>query len=59
MLVLDNGIGFNIDKTIPVSTQRGNGVKNMQKRAEGMNGLLIIESAQQSGTALELRVPIA
>jgi signal transduction histidine kinase len=59
MQVTDNGIGFNLDKAMLSSSQRGNGIRNMQKRAEGMNGILIIESARQSGTLLELRVPIA
>ena len=39
MLISDNGKGFNM-----VQTTEGNGLKNMKKRAEEIDGQLFIES---------------
>jgi signal transduction histidine kinase len=51
--IKDNGIGFdiNIEKT-------GNGLKNMQRRAENLNGKLTVDSKENSGTVVDLEVPV-
>ncbi len=45
--IRDNGRGFD-----PALVKRGNGLGNMQRRAERMGGTLIIESAPEEGTRL-------
>jgi ligand-binding sensor domain-containing protein/two-component sensor histidine kinase len=59
MQVIDNGIGFDYISAGPGSAKRGNGMRNMQKRAEMVNGTFLVESAKQNGTLIELRVPVA
>jgi signal transduction histidine kinase len=55
--IADNGIGFDPNKQ--VAAHRGNGLKNMHKRAEGMNGgKLNIETALGKGTTLLLKIPL-
>lgn len=46
--ILDNGDGFDID-----SIEKGNGLQNMQKRIEEINGKFIISSSNE-GTRIEL-----
>ena len=55
--VEDDGIGF--DMNARVSAIRGNGLKNMKKRAETINGQLEVESEQGKGTRVNLTVPLA
>jgi signal transduction histidine kinase len=45
--VRDNGHGFD-----PAAVQRGNGLANMQRRAERLGGTLRIESAANAGTRI-------
>lgn len=52
----DDGIGF--DTKAPVAENRGNGVKNMQKRAESMNGRFTITSCKGAGTCVEVKIPV-
>jgi signal transduction histidine kinase/ligand-binding sensor domain-containing protein len=52
----DNGIGF--DTKQPVAENRGNGVRNMQKRAESMNGRFTITSCKGQGTCVEVKIPV-
>ncbi|TKK68226.1 hypothetical protein FC093_11365 [Ilyomonas limi] len=55
--IADNGVGFDPNKQ--VAAHRGNGLKNMQKRAEGMHGgKLSIETAIGKGTTLVLKIPL-
>ncbi len=55
--IADNGVGFDPNKE--VAAHRGNGLKNMQKRAEGMHGgKLSIETALGKGTTLTLKIPV-
>lgn len=55
--IADNGVGF--DPTKQVAAHRGNGLKNMQKRAEGMHGgKLNIQTALGKGTTLVLKIPL-
>jgi signal transduction histidine kinase/ligand-binding sensor domain-containing protein len=58
MVIADNGIGFNQENG-ESSAVRGNGVKNMRKRAQAMDGSLQITSSPGSGTSIILRVPLA
>jgi signal transduction histidine kinase len=51
--VQDNGIGFS-----PGSTNSGNGMKNMNRRAKEINGLLKVESTLGRGTTITLITPI-
>jgi signal transduction histidine kinase len=57
--VIDNGVGFNTQDPELQSTQRGNGLRNMQSRAEHINGRLTITSAPGCGTTVEVMIPIA
>lgn len=53
MIVMDNGEGFNAASEYP-----GNGLKNMQSRAEAMKALLKIDSIKGTGTTVTLQVVI-
>jgi hypothetical protein len=48
MEIKDDGDGFNIENT------RGNGLKNMKKRAEELNGYLLVSSGPGQGTSIKL-----
>ncbi|RYZ28469.1 MAG: hypothetical protein EOO10_09445 [Chitinophagaceae bacterium] len=52
-LIKDNGIGFDVAKA-----DNGNGLGNMQKRADGVNGKLRIRSVEGDGTEVKLVVPV-
>jgi ligand-binding sensor domain-containing protein len=56
LTVVDNGVGFRMDS----ATQKAGhfGLLGMRERAEGIGGLLKIESAPGKGTAVTLRVAI-
>lgn len=51
--VKDNGIGFDVK-----SADGGNGLGNMQKRADALHGKLQIQSEISIGTTVQLAVPI-
>ena len=51
MEIADNGKGFNRAET------SSNGLKNMQTRAIGMNGVLEIISGENKGTAIVMKIP--
>jgi nitrate/nitrite-specific signal transduction histidine kinase len=53
MTISDNGIGFDVN-----NSDGGNGLINMQKRAQSMKGRLSIESKKQVGTEVKLEVPL-
>jgi signal transduction histidine kinase len=56
MLVLtvkDNGVGFDV-----VAADGGNGLGNMHKRADAMNGRINIESDEGEGSAITLSIPL-
>ncbi|RYZ27542.1 MAG: hypothetical protein EOO10_12405 [Chitinophagaceae bacterium] len=59
MQVIDNGVGFDYTSDGNGSAKRGNGMRNMQKRAETVKGKLLVESALRNGTMIELRVQVA
>jgi signal transduction histidine kinase len=51
--VRDNGIGFNVK-----TADSGNGMGNMQKRANALKGTLQIKSEENAGTTVTLTVPL-
>jgi signal transduction histidine kinase len=53
MMIQDNGKGFDTDKA-----NKGNGLHNMKKRAEEIGGHLWIESRQNEGTTITLRLAV-
>jgi signal transduction histidine kinase len=53
MKISDNGIGFDMN-----NTDGGNGLINMQKRAQSLKGKLLITSKKQMGTDVKLEVPL-
>lgn len=53
LTVEDNGIGFDINKA-----DSGNGLSNMQKRAEAMKGRVSVQSKPGEGTKVTLNIPV-
>jgi signal transduction histidine kinase len=53
LVVKDNGVGFTI-----AEADNGNGLGNMQKRTEGMNGKLLLQSKPGEGTQITLTIPV-
>ncbi|GGK33833.1 hypothetical protein GCM10007962_30330 [Yeosuana aromativorans] len=53
MKIEDNGIGFNVDLA-----DGGNGIGNMRKRAESLNGIIEIKSKEKEGTTVILNLPV-
>lgn len=51
--IKDNGSGFD-----PKMVSKGNGLKNMQARANNINAILSIESEKNMGTIVTIRIPI-
>lgn len=51
--VRDNGKGFD-----PKATHKGNGLVNLQRRADALKGDLLIDSAKNEGTHIHLKVKI-
>jgi ligand-binding sensor domain-containing protein/two-component sensor histidine kinase len=51
--VRDNGIGFDVNKA-----DSGNGLSNMQKRAEALKGRVSIQSKHGEGTQVTLNLPV-
>lgn len=57
LTIEDDGKGFASESRTP--STRGNGLKNMKKRAENINGSISISSEPGRGTRLTLSMPIA
>jgi two-component system sensor histidine kinase UhpB len=53
MDIKDDGKGFDL-----INERKGNGLNNMQKRAEQAGGTLIIESNPGGGTGISFSCPI-
>lgn len=53
IVITDNGAGFNA-----LQEYSGNGLVNMQKRAEEINGRFLIRSSEQAGTSISLECAI-
>jgi len=51
MTNIDNGKGFNVEKT-----EYGNGLHNMQKRAEDIEAVLNVNSKENNGTQIHLTI---
>ncbi|GEO09529.1 sensor histidine kinase [Segetibacter aerophilus] len=52
LVVKDDGVGFD------VAEADGNGLGNMQKRADQLNGYITIESQKGKGTSVNLTIPV-
>jgi len=58
MIIEDNGIGFEIDKTKEnISQESGFGIMGMMERAKHLNGSLNVMSELGKGTKLILKIP--
>jgi len=55
LLIIDDGAGFDINN-LP-ETQKGMGLKNIQKRAEIVGGRVFIQSQPGEGTCIEIGIP--
>lgn len=53
MKIMDDGVGFDV-----LHADSGNGLLNMKKRAQSLNGMLSIESKPRGGTKVLLDVPL-
>lgn len=51
--IADNGVGFNVN-----TADSGNGLGNMQKRAETLRGSIAINSTEGEGTNIILTIPV-
>jgi signal transduction histidine kinase len=57
--VQDDGVGFNLGSVDASYDQRGSlGMVNMRERAELINGVLKIESAEGKGTCIRVLIPL-
>jgi signal transduction histidine kinase len=57
-LVVDDGMGFDVDAAGDAKERRGLGVLGMRERASSINGTLRIESSSGEGTTIEVCVPL-
>ncbi len=59
--VTDDGVGFNVEAEMKTgrSSLSGNGLHNMYKRTEELNGSLDIQSAVNRGTNIVLKFPLS
>jgi signal transduction histidine kinase len=56
----DNGVGFNVGAVDAFYDQRGSlGMVNMRERAELVNGVLRIDSAEGHGTRIRVLIPLS
>jgi two-component system NarL family sensor kinase len=53
--IIDNGTGFNLHELL--EQQKGMGLKNIQKRAEIVNGTVFIQSTPGEGTCIDIFIP--
>ncbi|HEX9680864.1 MAG TPA: ATP-binding protein, partial [Anaerolineales bacterium] len=57
--IQDDGVGFNVGAVDENYEQRGSlGMVNMRERAELVNGMLTVDSAEGQGTRIHLVVPL-
>ena len=54
LIVKDNGSGFDVE-----NADTGNGLNNMQKRAEKLNAKFNISSKRNTGTSVSLEMHVA
>ena len=55
LTVADNGRGFDVNAAHTQGRSGGNGLRNMQRRAEELHGTLTVSSAPHHGTSITLR----
>ncbi len=57
--IRDNGLGFNVEDVLGNYEQRGSlGMINLRERADMINGLLKVDSAQGKGTRIRVYIPL-
>lgn len=54
--IMDNGIGFDLEKT--QRTEKGFGLENMKRRTKDLGGSIEISSAPQKGTSTKIEIPL-
>jgi len=58
--IVDNGEGFDVEQVLSHYDERGSyGLRNLQERAELVNGRTTVESAPGQGTRITLAVPLS
>jgi signal transduction histidine kinase len=58
--VEDDGVGFNVGSVSSSYDQRGSlGMLNMRERAELVNGVIRIDSAEGKGTCIQVLIPLS
>lgn len=59
MEIIDNGVGFDINKVNGNYNQRGSlGMVNLRERTQLINGLLHIDSVPERGTRVQIYIPL-
>ena len=56
LLVEDNGVGFNVEKTL--NEFEGIGLKNIQSRVAFLNGYVLFDSFPGKGTTVTIEIPV-
>jgi signal transduction histidine kinase len=56
MTIKDNGIGF--DENIDITKIKSDGLRNIIRRAELINGKVILESQLNKGTNYTIEIPL-
>ena len=54
----DNGIGFNVERTIEKKTHKGMGLSNIISRIKAVNGTCKILSEEGKGTSVIIKIRI-
>lgn len=57
LLIIDDGIGFDIENINSKNINNSHGLLNMQKRTKLINGILEIESNPNKGTSIKVMIP--
>ncbi|NUM47276.1 MAG: GAF domain-containing sensor histidine kinase [Anaerolineales bacterium] len=56
LIIKDDGVGLNLDQ---IRNSTGHGLRNMRERAQMLGGIFAIATAQDGGTEICVRVPLA
>jgi signal transduction histidine kinase len=56
--VRDDGVGFNVCPSLPLSSSGGFGLTAMRQRIDGLGGALAVESEPGSGTTVVASIPV-
>lgn len=57
LLISDNGIGFDTERTLDTDISGGYGLVSMRERAELLSGKFNLTSSQKSGTRIAISIP--